>query len=473
VRDPLRRGVISGSLWATTAKFLAVIAGFLLYFVLARVLEPAAFGGFVVAQSLVVGTSILATAGLDRVAGRAVAVAANGGDGATLDATTVRVVVLTLAFGLLVGAGVAWGVLALGGIAAGLAPLRSAALWLVPWIALHAYQRSTAEILRGYLNVAAATFLSGVVTNALAIGGLLVGAAAGVAWSLPWTLALMTGAAAVNAGILATVLVLERSNVADRAPQVGTPAPATRLTDLLAQGGPILVVSAMAFLTTQSDLWILAAFGRPDEVAQYGASLRIVTLVGMPAFILQGVLPPYFAALHAQRRMPDLETLLRGATTVLAVPIVLMVAAVVAFAPTILTLVFGEFFGSAAGLLRILVLGTLGAAAAGLGGSALIMSGEQGPLSRVTFVASALTIAIGIVAVNVGGVGALAATMAAGQLLQSVLVLMLVRRRLGLRGWPTVRPALVRRAMALRNADIVAGPGRPAHADAAKDAAAG
>lgn len=457
ITNTLRRRLVSGSAWAFVARILTVVVGLASNAVLTRVLTPAEFGVFVLVLTFVSIGSTLGSLGLPQAATRFIAAAiGRGRPGAAK-----RVVDRTLAIGS-VGALAAGAAFAYAGVPLGARLFHEPMLvgtgtLLGAWIASHAVQRLVGESFRGLHDVRTAS-LFGTTNLGLATQTLLLAAVGAVALAngsltLHRVLILALTASASTAVVGAASLLAkmrgavsrageaEGSGSAEALPPSGGPAPSHASTSasappssrlLLGVSLPLLANGLTSFLLTQADVWILSAVAASGEVAIYGSAVRLVTLVTIPLLVVNAVVPPIIAELHATERLAELEDVLRSATTIAAVPAVVLLAFLALFGGPILGTVFGDFYRQAAPVLVILSLGQLSNVWTGSCGLALIMTGNEKPMMIITTSLSLLAIAGGyLVAQRTGAVG-LSAVMAASVLLQNLLKLVAARRLVGI-----------------------------------------
>ena len=64
----------------------------------------------------------------------------------------------------------------------------------------------------------------------------------------------------------------------------------------------VLAASLLNFVMIRSDLWILAAFRGPEDVAIYGAAARLVIVVAVPLSIVNAVVQPMISELASAGR---------------------------------------------------------------------------------------------------------------------------------------------------------------------------
>jgi O-antigen/teichoic acid export membrane protein len=144
------------------------------------------------------------------------------------------------------------------------------------------------------------------------------------------------------------------------------------------------------------------------------------------------VIPPIVAELHAQGRTTQLERALRAGATLAGLPALGILAVFLLFGPFVLGTVYGPEYRDAATILAILSSGRLLAVWAGSCGVVLMMTGHQRAMMAITLVSGSISIAGGLLAAPRFGAIGVAVTTSTAQVLQNLLQLILVRRRLGI-----------------------------------------
>jgi len=194
---------------------------------------------------------------------------------------------------------------------------------------------------------------------------------------------------------------------------------------------PQLITNLTLFATTQAGLWILGASRPQEETAIYGAALRLVVLVNMPMVIVNSVVSPMIAEMHAQKRNKELEATLRTAATLAGIPAFAALGAFLLLGRLILGMVYGSYYAGGATVLALLSTGQLINVWSGSCGLTLIMSGHQRTMMKITMVCGILN-AVGAMWLvsGYGGTGVAAAT-ASATILQNLLMLLLAKRKTG------------------------------------------
>jgi len=147
---------------------------------------------------------------------------------------------------------------------------------------------------------------------------------------------------------------------------------------------PILIHSAGALVLKATDVWILSLYRPAEDVAFYGAAVRVTNLVLFALSVINIALPQLLASLHAQGRKTDFERMARTAatwSTVVSVPLFIVV---LFFAEPIMVILFGAPYAAGATVLIILAAGQTVSAIVGSPGMMLQMTGHQNLMSALT-----------------------------------------------------------------------------------------
>jgi O-antigen/teichoic acid export membrane protein len=432
--DSVRRRLLSGSAWVFAARVGTLALGLVLNGLLARLLEPAEFGAYLMTYTLVVVGATVAKMGLDRAVVRHVAGSLGSGEpGGARDAIRIA-----LGWGAVGAAGVAL-ILSLGvgqwffGTVLD-TPLVAAAVPLASgWLVAAALQSLCVESFRGLSRFASASILDALAIDlitAAILGGVFVSARHA---DLP-------AVVGISAGVTAAVLAFTGFLLVRRTRGLRGPGRVTR-AEMFAVARPLLVTNLGIYLLGSGiDLWILGAFQSDETVSLYGSAARLVVFVATPLIIFSGVIPPLVAELHAQGRTRQLERALRAGATLAGVPALVVLLVFLLFGPWVLGTVYGDFYRQAAPVLAVLATGRLIAVWAGSCGVALMMTGHQRTMMTITVLTGAVSIAGGLLAASsfsgLDAAVAVAVVTSAAQVLQNGLQLLFVRRRLGI--WTTI-----------------------------------
>ena len=194
---------------------------------------------------------------------------------------------------------------------------------------------------------------------------------------------------------------------------------------------PIILVWGMYTLLTSTDVLVLKQFRPAGEVAHYYAAAKTLALISIIHFAVAAAAAHRFTSLHVAGDRDGLDRFASSTVRWVFWPSLALTALMLALGPWVLML-FGSGFEAGYPVMAILALGQLARAAIGPSERLLNMLGQQ----RICAIAYAVAFTVNIVgcvllAPSYGGVGAACAT-AGAFVVESMLLFLIARRRLGL-----------------------------------------
>jgi O-antigen/teichoic acid export membrane protein len=422
----VRRRLLEGSAWVFGARIATLVLGVVLSALLTRILTKSEVGDYLSAATMAFLGGAIAQLGLDRATVRFVASAIGIGQPGRAHAA----IRMALRYGT-IGAVVVAAVIALG-LGRFIAEqvfdsprLASMMPVIAGWVVTLALQGLFVESFRGLQRFGAATMLDQVFTNAVS------SVAFGVVWVVradvgPATMAALTASGvAIAVGVAAFLMLRILRGLRGE-------GELTR-SEMFEVARPLWVTNlAILMLGSGIDLLILNAYEPSDVVGLYGVAARLVVFVVTPFVIFSGVIPPIIAELHTQGKMRQLEKALRAGASLAGLPALAVLLVFLVAGPWILETAFGDGYSDAYPILAILSLGRLVAVWAGSAGVTLMMTGYQKTMMKITLFSGVVSVAGGIAATAKFGAVGLACVTAGAQVLQNMMQLTVVKRRLGI-----------------------------------------
>jgi O-antigen/teichoic acid export membrane protein len=428
--ESIKERLVSGGAWAFLGKICTSLSGLAVNALLARLLSLEAMGAYFLTLSLVIISAVVAQLGMNYAVVRLVAESLGSGRPARaaksirLSFRYVFLGAFLAAFILATGMG-AWLVEYLFDSTLMVGVMGLAALWVV----VLAFQHLSGEIFRGFNDIRLASIFGGLLTSVLS--AMLFAAL----WILQGnsdlkqviTLSITAG---VTSTLIAFLLIRNKHNKIRGKSELQD-------KEVLSIAWPLWLTNMMLFVLIQVDLWIIGVFQPQEAVAVYGAATRFVTIVSMPLLIVDAVVPPFIAEMHAKRKKKDLEHSLRITATVAGIPSFFIVAVLMSFAEPILGLVYGDYYRAGAVVIIILSLGQLVKVWSGSCGLVLMMTGYQTRMMIITIFCGLLTIAAALSLVQSYGLVGVAAATAFGTITQHLIMVFSVKQKIGL--WTHVK----------------------------------
>ena len=430
------RKFLRGGSVAVIGKIATYPLGLLLTMLFARVLTTADVGAyFLVMSTAMLGSGIvqagLATTMCKRIAH---ALAHDNPAGAR---KTIRIGVTALAIGtavtfvILDGSGGRWLMSQVDGGEA----LVDALFWIAAMVVLFAATNYCCEILRGFNELPSAALLDQqLLQRSLLFAALIVPVL--MSFELDLLAVLRMSAVAALFSALTGALLIARHVSA--LPKHG---PGIETGTVLREAPTFFLMRMNAWLLNSAAIWILG-FSRPlEETALYGAANAIALLVLAAWQVISAAIGPTVVRLHADKDSEALQTVLRTAATLAALPGLLLTALLVSISSAVLALLFTPQYAPAAGILTILACGRAASTFFGSPMILLSMTEHRDTVFRILLVSSLVTLAVYVlVAPTYGAVGVALAT-AISVVAQAALLAVHARRKLGVNTLPIVSPA--------------------------------
>jgi len=193
-----------------------------------------------------------------------------------------------------------------------------------------------------------------------------------------------------------------------------------------------MISNLVVMLMTQAGLWIVGMMASPSDVALYGAAFRLVILLQMPLLILNSVIPPMIADLYARKSFDQMEQMLRFVTALALIPAAAVFALFFFWGHELLGWLYGEYYADSYWILLWLSAGIMVNAWVGFCGPALMMTGGQRPLMLISVLSAILSVGLAFPFGAMYGGEGVAIAMSAGVALQHLLMLVMVKRSLGI-----------------------------------------
>jgi O-antigen/teichoic acid export membrane protein len=194
---------------------------------------------------------------------------------------------------------------------------------------------------------------------------------------------------------------------------------------------PILMAESFYLLLTHTDLLVLEQFRPPEDVAIYYAAVKTLALIAFVHFSIAAATAHRVAAYHAAGDSAGMAEFMRKAIRLTFWPSLIATAALLAFGKPILAL-FGAQFTAGYHLMFILAIGLLARAAIGPMERFLNVIGEQRACALVYGTAFAVNIGLCFVLIPPFGTAGAAAAITTALVVETVALVVLLKRKLDL-----------------------------------------
>ncbi len=193
---------------------------------------------------------------------------------------------------------------------------------------------------------------------------------------------------------------------------------------------PMFVIDSIYVVLMYVDVLILKQYRSPEEIAVYYAAAKTMALVSFVYFAVAAASAHKFSEYFEAGDRPRLASFVRDAIHWTFWPSVAACALVLALGWPLLWL-FGERFVTGYHLMFVLAIGILARAAIGPGERFLAMLGEQKSCAAAALVALAVNLVLCFTLIPGHGVMGAAIATSCAFIVESVLIFVIARRRLG------------------------------------------
>ncbi len=376
----------------------SIVGVLVIYAILARVMAKAAFGDYLLMQSIAVAVGFLATGGLNRLVPRDIRRHLSLGEAGkasdifgrglvvgipVLIATTLLTAVMLRFCGAAVGLVVDW----------------KCSLLIAVYILLLSVHQFLAEVLRSLYQVAKASLFAGNTGGPIQIAitlAVFVFLKATIGKGRQLTLIEVMEVHILVLAVLTPILIrfcyAEFRKHGVHAKWDGD----IRSTSLwYVSESPALAMSQFAtYATSNMDVWIAGNVLPPESVAFYLAPRRLAFLVSSLLQVMNSLVTPIVPDLYAKEEIAKLQQVLRQTATVSAIPTVLISIPLLLAPEMVCTTAFDNTFAPSALPLFVLTLGQVVNSLSGSCGLTLMLTGHQQQALYVNLLCGAAMLAV-------------------------------------------------------------------------------
>lgn len=420
--------------WVVVWRIISILATLAVNVLAARLLGPARFGEFLLITTVIALGSVLAMGGMNDVGLRFISESMGLGQPALARSYLRKVLIValrtSLAAALLVAVGLSIYQLVQERF---YSPLMVIGVTAAGVFAL-AWQQIAAESLRGYGDVRLASLFSGgqnggPLTNLLFLAGLVCVALSLQPVTTSTALTLLVGSI-----WLTTPLALLGLGVISRGHQATCECELSvdQKRQLMRAAGSLLAIQLLTFATYQSDIWLGGTFLSEYELGLYGAAKRYQLLGQIPLQMAMMAVISIIPRMSAQNRMVELESVIRRATTLAAIPALGALALLAIFPTFAMRIVLGSDYTGAAVILLPLIAGQAVNIITGNPAYILNMTDHHSRVLRVNLVGTVILLAVGSLGARFWGPSGLAVGAALSLAIQNIALWWIARRNLGI-----------------------------------------
>lgn len=422
-KKSIQAKLITGGSWALTGKVFTSLAALAVNALLARILSPKELGVYFLTFSLASIAALVSQLGFTQTIVRLIAESLANNHPERARASIVialrNVLIAGMITVLIIGVGGQWFFFHTFNI-----KLIDKVVWLVAiWALIIACQRVLAEIHRGFHNIKLASLFSGMITSSISVSIFFIIWYTQTASSI-YQAILISSMAGLSSLFISIIFVCRKTLSISNSDYESISN-----NYIFSISWPLWGTSLLYFILTQADVWIVGIFCSPEDVAIYGASVRIVSLVSMPLIILNAVVPPLIVEMYTTGKIQKLEAILRKVTFIAALPAILLVIVFMSFGDVLLSYIYDDYYKAGYLILIILSIAQLVNVAAGSCGQVLMLTGHQLDMMKITILCGLITIGLALALVGFIGKEGVAISAALGMIILNLTMLFTANKK--------------------------------------------
>jgi O-antigen/teichoic acid export membrane protein len=212
---------------------------------------------------------------------------------------------------------------------------------------------------------------------------------------------------------------------------------------LFQESWPNLIIQLTSMGIMPIELILLSSIASDGEIADYSVVQRLQEVLVGGQTLATTIVAPFITELYALREMSKLQTLLRGAATLVAIPTLACLALFLAFPAWSLEFFFGPAYVGGATALRIVSVGAAVACFAGQNGLTMIMTGRQRELLRASIAASIIYLLVAPPMILSFGIVGAATSISVVFGTYNLVVTLMIKSRMGIWTTPSLSPRAI------------------------------
>ena len=435
----LQQRLLSGGIWAFSAKLGTGFITIALTALVTRLLEPVDVGVLFLSFSIIIMISIIIRLGLDQLGVKLIGEALSERNYRAVQSITFKIITIVIVFSLICSTLIyfSFGYISIYFFSGKDIKITFQLLFSL-WVFVTSLQIFFAEIFRAHHHISEASIFSG----GTVFGGFFVSLFVGLSFlflyfieikiTLEIILAIIVSISSISLLIEGYLILKIFKKYSDRGTEGNDCLVSIGYTELVKQGLPFIVTIFSSFSLIHLDTIVLGHYRPDEEVAIYAATTRIVKIVLLFSMVTYEVVAPVIVELNTTNQKEKLEEMLRVVATLAAVPAAIILLFFIFSADMVLGYLYGEYYKAGASILVILSIAQFINVWTGLCGYSMSMMGYQRIkmyiFSSVTFVA---LIGCVIFAKEYGSIG-VAYIIGLAWITQNILVLFFTRYLTGI-----------------------------------------
>lgn len=194
---------------------------------------------------------------------------------------------------------------------------------------------------------------------------------------------------------------------------------------------PLWFSATFSFFLIQSSVWIVGAFESEQTVAIYGVAERLITLVAIPMFVVNAVIPKFIVSMTLTGQTYKLDKILRIISSLAIIPCLLLSTLFFFYGEIFIKSVFGAEYLESLPVLFALFLGRFFYMLVGPCENVLNMTGNQLSVMLVTLFSGGLAVILSLLLVSEYSALGVAFAFSVAMVVERIILLILVNKYCG------------------------------------------
>ncbi|ODB89570.1 hypothetical protein A3194_10440 [Candidatus Thiodiazotropha endoloripes] len=311
-------------------------------------------------------------------------------------------------------------------------------VWLLVWIWLLALETPVSETFRGLHRIGEATLFDNLLSHVLLTLVLIVIYFQDIDLTLKGAVFITIGCIIVPLLIGGSILTSRFKDYEYRSVSV--------TKELLYISLPLMFVNISNFVLNNSGIWLSSIMLDQKSIAVYGAAWKFVNIIVFPLTIFNLVIQPTIVRLYEDKSIEKLEKILRGLSSILSIPAILVSILLLVYNKDLITIVYGDSYIDSSSVLVILTIGQIINVITGQNIILLGLCGKQVLLMKITIFSVIFSIVISSVLVNYFMVNGIAMGVSGGLILCNLMALYSVYKSIGIKTYASYHPDFIKEA---------------------------
>jgi O-antigen/teichoic acid export membrane protein len=239
------------------------------------------------------------------------------------------------------------------------------------WLIIFTLQTLIAETFRGYHNIRCATIFNGLVSSVISVTVFCIFICFQKKVNIQTVLQIIIISYAINLVISFVFLRVHTGRLIKPNNEMIT------RSELLKSSWMLYLTDIVLFIMTSGHLWLLAYFSSKENVAIYGAVMRLMVIITTALTMLKLTILPTIGHLYTKKLYNELEKVLRISATIAGLPAIIGLLLIILLGKSFLLIIYGSHYTAGYSALVVLATANLINVLTGSPGPLIVMASKE------------------------------------------------------------------------------------------------